>query len=38
MVGHQTSLTSSVQRPIEKRFLMLNVWTMLVENLFFVKP
>ena len=35
---HWTYPTNLAQRPIEKRFLLLNGWTKFVENLFFVKP
>ena len=37
-VGYWTCPTNLVQRPIEKRFLLLNVGTMSDENLFVVKP
>ena len=37
-VGHRTRPTNLAQRPIEKRFLLLNVRTMPVENLLVVKP
>ena len=36
-VGHQTFLTNLAQCPIEKRFLLLNGWTMSSENLFVVE-
>ena len=38
MVGHRTCPTDSTQCPIEKRFLLLNVQAMCVENFFVVKP
>ena len=38
MVGHRTCPTNLAQRSIEKRFLLLNRWTMSVENLFVIKP
>ena len=37
MVEDRTYPTNLAQRPVEKRFLLLNVWTMSVENLFVVK-
>ena len=37
-VGHQTCPTNLAQSPIEKRFILLNVRTVSVENLFVVKP
>ena len=37
-VGHRTCPTNLTQRPIEKRFLLLNGWTLSVENLFVLKP
>ena len=37
-LGHRTCPANLAQRPIEKQFLLLNVGTMSVENLFFVKP
>ena len=38
MVGNQTCLLSLALRLIEKWFVLLNVWAMLIENLFLVKP
>ena len=37
-VGHGTCPTNLAQRSIEKRFLLLNGWTMSDENLFVIKP
>ena len=37
-VGHQRCPTNLAQRPIEKRFVLLNGLTMSVENVFVVKP
>ena len=38
MVGHWTCLRNLAQHPIEKQFVLLNVWTMSGENLFAFKP
>ena len=37
MVGHRTCPTNLAECPIKKQFLLLNGWTMSVENLFVVK-
>ena len=38
MVGHRTCSTNLAGSAIETRFVLLNVQTMSVENLFVVKP
>ena len=37
-VGHRACSSNLAQRPVEKRFLLLNVQKMSIENLFVVKP